>query len=606
MTIISGSLEYHDEKPTGSNTKIQVGEHNRIVDLLQTGNKGINTGSISIGAYGEVINSAGSWVGPNVEGANTMAEQAFTSSTSWEFTHGFNTGKIMVQAFDSLGSEIDPQTSVPVDNNTWKMTFSPAQAGTMRVMTAGALDVGKYQTTLSGASSYTITHNLKDLNPIPTFYNDAGSRIIEDDFVIIDQNSARADFATTFTGSATIAGGARSGGGVTDHTLLDNIGTNSHATIDAHILSTGSHGGDLSADVAMLHQEAMETRIDVIELRANTGTAPFDHTHTEVETYSSAEGLGSTVDTGSTTLAFNSTDKTYDFQSEALTLVDDFESGTLASLGYTGAALNGQANVTGGYLRCYSPTTASSDYATAYKAFGNKSTFDYYFRLRVNGGATNSPVFVEINSSNTTSTAPSGCYFGFTTNSTTVNLTDGGGTTIGTGQSYTNNVWTWYRMQHDGNNLRGKIWTGTIDDEPASWTWDGSSTNVGAGDKVRFYCYGNNVPGDITVHCDEYYTYQGGAVTGTQKVQHDLPSETGSITHVQMVVNETLGSPDTSHFDLYDASGSSIGSLEMDTKYDVTGSLTGNPTRMDYVIDRPYETDDEAYIKTWCLKYWKS
>lgn len=395
---------------------------------------------------------------------------------------------------------------------------------------------------------------------------------------------------------------------------------------DLNVLGTITQAGspvggtdtEARADIDVLIQENAVQEMAILENTANSAITPIDHNTLESETYSGSGGYNNTVDTGSTTMAHNSIDKRYEFSTGGAEIIEDFDRtpGATVGNGWTEVQdssgdvveITADSNSSNGnelHVQQNASGYNGDDEATAYKDFTQQSTYDYTLHIKKNyisGAVGNSTVFgvqcTSVDSSGGVRIAGNAIGDSFT-------VYDSSTTQIGPTFTITDNTWAWWRVSYDGTNLKWKRWTGVLGDEPGAWDYDAVNSNKGGGGYTVFRLVRSGAGRNCEIFVDAIYDNTAGTSTGFQKVQHDLPTETGSITHVQAVANEQLGSPDSSHMDFYDSVGSSIGSVELNTKTDVS-SLNGNPTRMDYVIVRPNETDDEAWVKTWTLKYWKA
>jgi hypothetical protein len=144
---------------------------------------------------------------------------SFDNQSSVSITHNFNSKNIIVSVYGTNDSQIIPSSITLTDNNTTTIGLSSAQSGYAVVakgghIVSGSVDANNisglsakivelttYKTSVSGNSTYIITHNLNEEYPIVQAWNTSSKRqelpsIVESTSV----NALSISFSTNFTG----------------------------------------------------------------------------------------------------------------------------------------------------------------------------------------------------------------------------------------------------------------------------------------------------------------------------------------------------------------------------------------------------------------------
>lgn len=129
---------------------------------------------------------------------------SFTNVSSTTVTHNLDSRQIIVSVYDTNFNEIIPQTVTLTDLNNVDINFGVASSGNIVVTRVGE-PVTSYTEIVSGAGTYTITHNLGDEYPIVQVY-ESGSKlqVLPQNVQSIDSNSVQVDFNFDFDGRITI------------------------------------------------------------------------------------------------------------------------------------------------------------------------------------------------------------------------------------------------------------------------------------------------------------------------------------------------------------------------------------------------------------------
>ena len=144
---------------------------------------------------------------------------SFDNQSSIVVTHNFDSKNILVSVYGTNDSQIIPSSVTLTDNDTTTIELSSAQSGYVVVAKGGHIVSGSvdsnnisgledkivelttYKTSVSGNSTYTITHNLNEEYPIVQAWNTSSKRqeipsIIESTSV----NALSVTFSGTFVG----------------------------------------------------------------------------------------------------------------------------------------------------------------------------------------------------------------------------------------------------------------------------------------------------------------------------------------------------------------------------------------------------------------------
>lgn len=138
----------------------------------------------------------------------TVAE-TFTSVTSKSISHNFGTKNVIVTAYNSDDEQIIPSSVVTTDTNTVTLTFDTSTSGRAVVakgghLVSGSAELFTVKETVSGASSYTITHNLNEDFPIVQVYDTDKNQVIPGSISSSNANSVDIVFDSNFSGTVVV------------------------------------------------------------------------------------------------------------------------------------------------------------------------------------------------------------------------------------------------------------------------------------------------------------------------------------------------------------------------------------------------------------------
>jgi hypothetical protein len=202
--------------------------------LIVTGSARI-TGSLETTSYVSASAFSGSFSGDGSRLTNlppvdvsqaTTVTASFSSQTSVSVSHNFDSKNVIISVYDVTDAQIIPESVVLTNSNTATVGFPTAQSGYVVVAKGGHIvsgstdwnnlanvpsgivsgssqitDLTTYKETISGNSSYIITHNLNEQYPIVQCWNTVTNRQeipmeVESD----SANQITVMFSSNFTG----------------------------------------------------------------------------------------------------------------------------------------------------------------------------------------------------------------------------------------------------------------------------------------------------------------------------------------------------------------------------------------------------------------------
>ena len=148
----------------------------------------------------------------------------FTSVTSKAITHNFSTKNVLVSVYNDSDELIIPASTVTTSVNVVTITFDSSTTGRAVVAKGGHLVSGsavlsgtgvfsgsaqidavtRYEESISGNTSYTLTHNLGEDYPIVQVYDTNKFQTIPGIISASDSNSVYIEFDSSFSGKVVI------------------------------------------------------------------------------------------------------------------------------------------------------------------------------------------------------------------------------------------------------------------------------------------------------------------------------------------------------------------------------------------------------------------
>ena len=142
--------------------------------------------------------------GSSTGGLIGAVTSSFTNQTSITVNHALDSRQIIVSTYDTNYNEIIPQTVTLTDLNNVDINFGVSTSGNVVVTKVGE-PVTSYSETVSGNSTYTITHNLADDYPsVQAYESGSGLQVLPQSIKSLTSNSVEVGFGLTFNGHITI------------------------------------------------------------------------------------------------------------------------------------------------------------------------------------------------------------------------------------------------------------------------------------------------------------------------------------------------------------------------------------------------------------------
>tara|TARA_R110000803_G_scaffold148262_2_gene213678 strand:- start:10474 stop:11040 length:567 start_codon:yes stop_codon:yes gene_type:complete len=133
----------------------------------------------------------------------------FSSSTSNATTHNFGTKNVIVSVYDSNDQVIIPASITTTNSNVVTVTFDESTSGRVVVakgghIVSGSIELYTYKESISGATTYAVTHSLSEDYPIVQIYDNNRSQVIPASIITTSENALDLTFGDTFTGTVVV------------------------------------------------------------------------------------------------------------------------------------------------------------------------------------------------------------------------------------------------------------------------------------------------------------------------------------------------------------------------------------------------------------------
>jgi len=140
---------------------------------------------------------------------NATAYDTFTGATSKTISHNFGTKNVIVSVYDNNDALIIPSSIVTTDTNTVTLGFAYATTGRAVVakgghIVSGSLQDYTYRESITGNTSYTITHNLNEDYPIVQVYSTSKEQVIPSKIKSTSANAVLIEFNSSFSGTVVV------------------------------------------------------------------------------------------------------------------------------------------------------------------------------------------------------------------------------------------------------------------------------------------------------------------------------------------------------------------------------------------------------------------
>ena len=215
VNIESGNLTIND---TGADYNFKVESANSAHMLVVDASEdrvgiGTNSPSHTLSVVGPISGSTYYGDGSNLTGISTDVSQtatiadSFSNQTSVATSHNFGTKNVQVTVYDNNDAMIIPDSIVTTDTNTVTTTFDSSTTGRVVVGKAGHIVSGSTQTyrqSITGASSYAVTHSLSEDYPIVQVYSSSRAQVIPSEIITTSANALDITFTSTFNGTVVV------------------------------------------------------------------------------------------------------------------------------------------------------------------------------------------------------------------------------------------------------------------------------------------------------------------------------------------------------------------------------------------------------------------
>ena len=191
------------------------------------------TGSDVYGPFGSnsIISASYAETASFITNIKDTVREDFTSQTTVNINHGFNTENILVQVYDTTGVNpimIIPTSTTVIDGDNAQVTFTAATTGYVVVSRGGftvagttqnaisasyavtashvvGLSSNRYDVVLNGTNaSYTLTHGLGQRLVVVSAYNPSFEQVIPTRVDLLDANNVSVAFTSNFSGSVVV------------------------------------------------------------------------------------------------------------------------------------------------------------------------------------------------------------------------------------------------------------------------------------------------------------------------------------------------------------------------------------------------------------------
>ncbi len=155
---------------------------------------------------------------------NATVSDTFSSVTSKAVTHNFGTKDVLVSVYNNSDQLIIPNSITTTNTNRVDITFDSATTGRVVVAKGGHLASGsavllgssvisssgqidsltRYEESISGNTTYNITHNLNEDYPIVQIYDNNKRQVIPGYISASSSNAVQVDFDSSFSGKVIV------------------------------------------------------------------------------------------------------------------------------------------------------------------------------------------------------------------------------------------------------------------------------------------------------------------------------------------------------------------------------------------------------------------
>lgn len=133
----------------------------------------------------------------------------FTSVTSKVVNHNFGTKNVIATVYNDNDQQIIPSSVTTTDINNITIEFDNTTSGRIVVakgghLVSGSVELFTIREAVSGASTYTITHNLNEDFPIVQIYDNNKNQVIPANITSSNANNVSVLFDNEFNGTVVV------------------------------------------------------------------------------------------------------------------------------------------------------------------------------------------------------------------------------------------------------------------------------------------------------------------------------------------------------------------------------------------------------------------
>lgn len=177
------------------------GDSGTAVTLDQTTKDANFTGAVTASAFS---GDGSALTNITVAEVSTVSD-TFTSTTTKSVTHSFGTKNVIVQVYNDSDELIIPKTISTPDLNSVSIVLDETTTGRVVVAKGGhVVQDQTYRESVSGNTTYTLTHNLGQDYCIVQAYSSSKKQVLPADIESINANSVSVSFDNNFIGTIVV------------------------------------------------------------------------------------------------------------------------------------------------------------------------------------------------------------------------------------------------------------------------------------------------------------------------------------------------------------------------------------------------------------------
>ena len=135
----------------------------------------------------------------------TTVLDTFSNEVSYSVSHNFGTKNVIVTVYNNNDSQIIPESVTTSTDNQVDITFCESTSGRVVVakgghLVSGSIELFTVRESVSGSTTYSITHNLNEDYPIVQAYDNTKKQVLPQEIESLTVNSITVSFCDPFTG----------------------------------------------------------------------------------------------------------------------------------------------------------------------------------------------------------------------------------------------------------------------------------------------------------------------------------------------------------------------------------------------------------------------